>query len=92
MPPSQVAPGSIYVYHDVYFNLHRDAPVPTHGDKVQVYQEAAVPRGNIPCCYVCDPLTGESLGLVPLLGLNRLVSFPVDKFPPTVIQGPCRHK
>ena len=88
MAPAQVRPGSIYLYHDVDFNLRRDVPVPTTGQQVEIYQPEHMPRADLPCCFVRNALTGESLGLVPLMGLDRCVRLVVDSIT-TTFHGPC---
>ena len=51
MAPSQVRPGSIYLYHGVDFDLRRDAPVPETGREVKIYQPEHMPHADLYCCF-----------------------------------------
>ena len=88
MAPSQVRPGSIYLYHDLNFDLRRDTPVPTMGQQVEIYQPEDMPHADLPCCFVRNAQTGESLGLVPLMGLDQCLRLSVPKIS-TTFHGPC---
>ena len=66
---------SVYRYCAVDFDLRREAPVPVTGQKVRIdrprHALGHMIAASVLCCFVKDVETGESLGLVPLRGLDQ---------------------